>query len=141
MNVTKLAWDTQLRLLVKAAQAEGFRFMERAQLELSAGDFGNLETILFGVATEKLVGVGGLTPDPYPDAEPDTGRLRHLYVLPRYRRLGVGQKLVAAVMQEATQHYPVLRLRTPTPEAAHFYETLGFAAVTEPNATHVLAFG
>ena len=141
MNVVRLSRKTQLGPLVKAAQAEGFRFMERAQLELNKGDFDKPGAILLGVATEKLVGIGGLTPDPYPDAEPNTGRLRHLYVLPYYRRQGVAKKLVELVVKEACGHYQRLRLRTPTPEAAHFYETLGFYAHAEPNATHFLALG
>ena len=142
MTVLKLTRDAQLGPLVKASQAEGFYFTARLQRELNRGDFtepgaayGFMGDDLIG---DKLAGVGGLTPDPYPGTEPEVGRLRRLYVLPRYRRQGVGQGLVTAIVAEARRHYNVLRLRTTTPEAAQFYKALGFIPTTEPNATHYL---
>ena len=148
MNVTRLVQDVQLGPLVAASQAEGFGFVTRLQLELHRGDFKKSGTTLYGFMDDdsiggqftgdKLAGVGGLTPDPYPDAEPGTGRLRHLYVLPHFRRKQVGQRLVTAIVAEARQHYRVLRLRTTNPEAARFYEVLGFIPTAELNATHRL---
>ena len=138
MNVTKLSRDVQFGSLIEASQAEGFNFVTRLQLELHRGDFTKPGAALYGCLDDELVGVGGLTPDPYPDAEPGTGRLRHLYVLPHFRRQQVGQKLVRAIVAEAGRHYDVLRLRTTTPEAAQFYEALGFIPTAEPNATHRL---
>ncbi len=139
MNVTRLAQDIQLGSLAEIGEAEGFGSTRRLQLELIKGDFAKPGAALYGsfLLTE-LIGIGGLTPDPYPDAGPDTGRLRHLYVLPQYRRQSIGQTLVAAILQEAARHYRVLRLRTMTPKAARFYGALGFTAVTEPCATHTL---
>ena len=148
MNVLKLTQNAQLGPLIEASQAEGFNFVMRSQLELAQGDFKKPGAALYGFVDnsfidgdllgDKLAGVGGLTSDPYLGAEPEVGRLRHLYVLPQYRRQGVGQKLVTAIVAEAKRHYDVLRLRTTTREAARFYEALGFRPVTEPNATHRL---
>ena len=138
MNVTKLTRDAQLGSLIEASQAEGFNFVTRLQLELHRSDFTKPGAALYGCLDDELVGVGGLTPDPYLGAEPRTGRLRHLYVLPQYRRQRVGQKLVTAIITEAGRHYDVLRLRTTTPEAARFYGALGFIPTAEPNATHRL---
>ena len=148
MNVLKLSRGAQLGPLIEASRAEGFNFVARLQLELAQGDFKKPGAALYGFVDnsfidgdllgDKLAGVGGLTSDPYLGAEPEVGRLRHLYVLPQYRRQGVGQKLVTAIVAEARRHYRVLRLRTTTREAAHFYEVLGFRPVTEPNATHRL---
>lgn len=143
MTVLKLPRDAQLGPLASASQAEGFYFTARLQRELNQGDFTEPGAALYGcidddLIGDKLAGVGGLTPDPYPDAEPEVGRLRHLYVLPQYRRQQVGQKLVTAIVAEARRHYRVLRLRTTTPEAAQFYRALGFIPTTEPNATHRL---
>ncbi len=140
MNVTKLVQDAALGPLVEAGRAEGLDFMWRLQLELSAGDFDRPRTTLFGsFSGTELVGVGGLTPDLYPDAQPGVGRLRHLYVSPRCRRQGVGKALVLVVLKEARQHYRKVRLRTDTAAAARFYETLGFVPNTERYATHELA--
>ena len=143
MTVLKLTRDAQLGPLIEASRAEGFYFTARLQLELNRGDFTEPGAALYGcidddLIGDKLAGVGGLTADPYPDAEPGVGRLQHLYVLPQYRRQGVGQGLVTAIVAEAGRHYDVLRLRTTTPEAARFYEVLGFIPTAEPNATHRL---
>lgn len=139
VNVLRLVHAAALGPLVEAGRAEGLDFMRRLQLELSAGDFGKSGAALFGsFSGTELVGVGGLTADPYPDAQPGVGRLRHLYVSPRCRRQGVGKALVLVVLKEARQHYRKLRLRTDTAAAARFYETLGFVPVSECNATHKL---
>lgn len=94
--------------------------------------------MLFGAYGAELLGVGGLTPDPYTD-RPDLGRVRHLYVLPARRAEGVGRTLVVAVILEAQRHYRELRLRTDTQAAAAFYRALGFSSTTQPHATHILA--
>ena len=140
MNVVRLTRDAKLGPLLEASRAEGFDFTARLQRELSRGDFDKSGAALYGFSRGGLVGVGGLTPDPYPDpdAEFGVGRVRHLYVLPRSRRMGIGRLLVDAVIAEAQRHYRGLRLRTTTPTAARFYEALGFAPVTEPCATHRL---
>lgn len=138
MNVLELTRDAQLGPLIEASRAEGFDFVVRLQGELDRGDFNQPGAALYGCAKDELVGLSGLIPDPYPDAEPGVGRLRHLYVLPQRRRQGIGQLLVDAVTETARRHYDVLRLRTTTPEAAHFYEALGFSSCAKPNATHYL---
>lgn len=99
---------------------------------------------LFGAwEAAQLAGVVGWMPDPYLRGlgEPQrcnqtVGRVRHLYVLPRARHSGVGSALLAALTDEARRHYRVLRLRTDNPAAATFYETLGFTATAEVDATH-----
>ena len=128
--------------LVASSRAEGWNFVAKLVAELEQGDFTKTRTALFGVYDRvcdgTLAGVCGLVPDPYLEPDLHVGRLRHLYVLPGYRCRGVATTLVQAVIDEARRHYRVLRLRTPNPDAARLYETLGFAAVTEPTATHAL---
>lgn len=82
--------------------------------------------------------VGGLNSDPYLN-DPQIGRVRRVYVVPEYRRRGVGRLLLNAIIAEARTHYRLLTLRTDTAEGAAFYETLGFQ--TKPaveGATHWL---
>jgi len=69
-----------------------------------------------------------------------TGRLRHLYVRPAWRRQGVGKALVEEVLGSARSSFSRVRLRTDDAAAGAFYAALGFAASTEPNATHVYVF-
>lgn len=130
--------------LSEASQAEGFAFISRLADELERGDYIKPGAALFCAwEVAQLVGVVGLTLDPYLDGLDETprcrltvGRVRHLYVLPCARRAGVGSALLAALTDEARRHYRVLRLRTGNPAAAAFYEALGLAATTEVDATH-----
>src|SRR5205085_1114748 len=83
-----------------------------------------------------LIAVGGLNIDPF-TAENRCGRVRHVYVLEAYRRRGVGRRLVAHLIAAARPYFTCLRLRTNTPDAATFYETLGFQRCTAAEtATH-----
>ena len=94
---------------------------------------------LFGAwVGERLVGVCGLNIDPYAHDE-RVGRVRHLYVLSAFRRLGVGRHLVADVMKAARGRFDNLRLRTGNPAAARLYETLGFRpSIGSGEDTHVI---
>jgi GNAT superfamily N-acetyltransferase len=86
----------------------------------------------------KLVGVCGLNRDPFPDARPDDARLRHLYVEPSARRAGVGRELSLRCIDHARDGFARVRLRCHQPAAIALYRTLGFAPVTERDATHAL---
>ena len=86
----------------------------------------------------RLVGVCGLNVDPYV-AEQGVGRVRHLYVLEAYRRLGVGRQLIAAVHEAARGRFHSLRLRTANPAASRLYESFGFRPSAETaDCTHVM---
>lgn len=95
------------------------------------------EVVLEARLGPRLVGVGGLNQDPYID-DPAVGRIRHLYVSPNARRLGVGRSLVLALVGEARATFRRVRLRTTQPLASDFYQALGFHQCTERDATHVL---
>src|SRR5215470_17388898 len=84
---------TALQQLRAESSQEGFRFMERLCEEWLSGanrfDAPG-EALFLGFADGAVVGVCGLSRDPYAhDAR--TGRVRRLYVLPAHRRSGVGQ--------------------------------------------------
>jgi GNAT superfamily N-acetyltransferase len=85
----------------------------------------------------QIIGVCGLSIDPY-TTEPRVGRVRHLYVLETHRRRGIGRRLVMAIIDAAEGMFGCLRLRTENPEAAQFYESLGFRRCTgNADCTHV----
>ena len=124
------------------AAAEGFGFLDRLMREWQSGEN------TFCAASERFVlahldgqaaGICGLNRDvSAPDGA--TGRLRHLYVRPAWRRQGVGKALVEEVLGSARASFSRVRLRTDDAAAGAFYGALGFAGSTEPNATHVYVF-
>ena len=119
--------DGLAALLAESEQA-GLRFVRRLVEEWASGanQFDRSGETLFGARSGgRLVGVCGLNVDPYA-ADERVGRVRHLYVLSSFRRLGVGQRLVAEVVEAARGRFDNLHLRTENPAAAQFYETLGF---------------
>jgi GNAT superfamily N-acetyltransferase len=98
---------------------------------------GEGEFLLAASAGEQILGVCGVNKDPYV-AGSNIGRIRHLYVRPDSRQLGIGKALVHAAVSRAWPRFSVLRLRTDSKTAAEFYERLGWTKVeSEVSATHV----
>jgi GNAT superfamily N-acetyltransferase len=130
----------QLQPLLAESRKEGFRMLDRLVDEYGNGQqcFDRPGEAFFGVYHHtQLVGVGGLTRDPYYQ-DVRFGRVRHLYVLPAYRCLGFGRQIVETVITIAEQHFQLLLLRTTTFSGAAFYQALGFDALTTlQHATHV----
>ena len=127
-----------LKSLAAEASAEGFQFVDRLVSEWRSGvnRFSKPGEKLLGVFDgEKLIAVGGLNRDPYTQYD-YVGRLRHIYVYRRYRRLGVGKKLVAALLEDMDEHFQRVRLRTNTTAASRFYEACEFRSSVEADATH-----
>jgi ribosomal protein S18 acetylase RimI-like enzyme len=86
----------------------------------------------------RTVGVCGLNVDPYAGEE-SIGRVRHLYVLSGYRRLGIGQRLVVEVIEAARGRFARLHLRTTNPMAARLYARLGFReTVGRSDCSHIM---
>jgi GNAT superfamily N-acetyltransferase len=127
--------------LVAESEQVGFRFLHRLLDEWAAGSnrFDRPGEVLFGATLDsRVIAVCGLNVDPY-TSEARVGRVRHLYVLARYRRSGIGRRLVAEVIAAARPSFARLRLRTDTAEAARFYERPGFRpCVGLSNCTHTL---
>jgi GNAT superfamily N-acetyltransferase len=133
-----------LSALLADSERAGWRFVRRLADEwaAAANRFDRPGEALFGAwAGDRLVGVCGLNVDPYA-ADPTVGRVRRLYVLAECRRLGVGRRLVRAVVEAARDRFRSLRLRTGSAEAAAFYERLGFRRLARvPQSTHALDLG
>lgn len=126
-------------LLIAESEQAGLRFVRRLSEEWASAlnRFDGPGEALFGASTdERLVGICGLSADPY-TAEAGVGRVRHLYVLTAHRRQGVGRQLVGAVVAAAHGRFTTLRLSTTNPAAARLYESLGFHGHTgDPHCTH-----
>ena len=125
--------------LAADALADGLKVMEvlRADWDSFALRFERPGEALFAAyAGPALLGVCGLTPDPYPRGG-QAGRVRRIYVRRAARRHGAGRDLLRAIAAEARGHgWLRLRVRAP-PDAFAFYEACGFLrAVGEPAATH-----
>jgi GNAT superfamily N-acetyltransferase len=130
----------RLAELVAESEAAGFRFVRSLVEEWESGQlrFDRPGEALFAAQTEgRVVGVGGLTIDPY-GGRPDVGRVRRVYVLAAWRRQGAGRQLVQAAVATARGHFRVLRLRAENVGAGRLYERLGFRPCDEPDCTHAL---
>lgn len=78
--------------------------------------------------TDQVVAVGGINIDPY-FSDDALGRIRHVYVHPEYRRSGLGATLMRAIEDHGEQHFESFQLFTTNPDAARFYEALGYSPV------------
>ena len=89
-------------------------------------------------AGDALLGLGGLTRDPYLRGE-EAGRVRRFYVRRASRRHGAGRLLLGEIVAWArATDWQRVRVRAPA-EAFAFYEACGFLrAVGEASATHVM---
>lgn len=130
--------EVNLQPLRDEAARDGFRFLERLAADWADGTnrFDRQgEKLLGAYSGERLIAVGGLNREPY-DPVPRAARLRHLYVLRAYRRHGVAKTIVKRLLENAGIDFSAVRLRADTPEAAVFYEKIGFKRVPLDAATH-----
>jgi len=132
----------EILTLEKEAVGEGFRFLTRLIAEWRSGanrfDAPG-ECLMAAYRDHRLIGIGGLSVDPY--AQNDTARLRRLYVSASSRGLKVGQALVNALVEFASHRFRIVRLSTDTPEGDTFYRHCGFNRSDDDHATHTLFLG
>lgn len=127
--------------LMAEASAERYNFMNTLAAEWASGSnrFDAPGEILCGHADEGLVvAVGGVNIDPYV-GRPNVGRLRRIYVRPAWRNRGIGRALVSTLVEKAGKDFEYLRLRAENPAAIRLYESMGFTAIVDPAATHILS--
>ena len=125
----------QVAALVAESEAQGSRFVRRLAEEWASGAnrFDRPGEALFVARDEeRIVGVGGLNIDPY-TTEPTVGRVRHLYVLTAYRRLGIGRRIVEEII-EAARLYERLGFH-PRADIAHCTHAMEMSAQPERTAT------
>jgi len=122
------------------ASDEGYNFLDTLVEEWESGENrfdGSGETLLGGWEAGTLIAVGGLNCDPFLGSAA-VGRIRRVYVRPAWRGRGVGRTLITALLEEARNHFEVVRLRAENAGAARLYERLGFAKIEDAHATHRL---
>lgn len=129
----------QIRVLEKEAVEEGFRFLTRLITEWNSGiNRFNApgECLIAAYRNQQLIGIGGLSVDPY--AEKNMARLRRVYVSASSRRHHVGQTLVKALVAHAALRFQSVCLFTDTAVGDAFYLKCGFLRIDDDHATHVM---
>jgi GNAT superfamily N-acetyltransferase len=126
------------RLRAESA-AEGHRMLERfaEHWHDSSNRFDRPGEVILGAQLDgELIGICGRNRDPF-GPTPRAGRVRHLYVAAAHRRSGTGRVLIDAIVGGASQWFDYLNTNCP-PEAAPFYERLGFVPFPADRITHRL---
>lgn len=114
--------------LVEESKLAGYRHVVRLVEDYNSGinTFDKQGEVLLGAFDkQRLIGICGLNQEPY-NLEPGIGRLRRMYVLHEYRRMGIGRILVNEITRLAQDQFKVLVLHTENKEAEVFYTSLGF---------------
>lgn len=133
----------ELQPLLTSSIEEGYSFVQRLWDEYQAGinRFDQCGACLLATYEEsQLIAIGGVHPDPYLN-DAAIGRIRHVYVLPVFRRTGIGGELVKMLMAGSAGTFRIFTLRTMTDHGQAFYTRLGFSDVPRfEQATHWLEF-
>jgi len=124
--------------LENEANKEGFVLVSRMIEEFKSGKnrFDRPgEFLLTAHDGDKLIACGGLNQQwNENDVEPRIGRVRRFYVLPEYRKHGVGKQLLQYLEKKAIQDFSALCLHTDTHPAANFYQKMNYVFVgNHPN--------
>jgi GNAT superfamily N-acetyltransferase len=118
------------------ALAEGFRQVERLAADWQAGKTRfdrDGEVLLAARLNGVLVGIGGLTIEP---VVPRALRMRRFYVRPAFRRIGVGRRLVTALLAGVDGERSITVNAAPASIA--FWERAGFNPDPRDGHTHIL---
>ena len=127
-------------VILQAAESEGVRNMAMLAAQWTRGEqrFDDPGALFAALVDGDLAGVGGVTVET--GAGEPAMRMRRLYVLPMFRRFGVGRRLAGAMMQQGFQAAPLITLNAAASDAAApFWEGMGFErADAMPGVTHVM---
>ncbi len=129
-----------IEALRKVAVKEGYTFLDRLVNHWKSGrhGFGHPGERLIGAYDgTTLIGLGCLTQDPRTEDQ-RVGLIRHFYVLPNYRRHGVGRELVEAMTANAGENFDQIRTTPDSAGAAKFLNRMGFERIDADDASHVL---
>lgn len=139
--ITEETYDpARFALLLKKSQGEGLNLVLRLteNWQSGANRFNKEGEAFYGAEHEgRFLAVGGRSLDPYLN-DASVLRVRHVYVLPEWRRLGIASALMKRVLDIPQGQFKKFTLRTMNPAARKFYERLGFSYVGEGEVTHEL---
>ena len=127
-----------ISILAQQANKEGFEFVTRMIEEFESGknrfDKPN-EFLLMAYDNGQLIACGGLNLQwNEQDIETRIGRVRRFYVLPKYRKHGVGKQLLQYLEKKAIANFSALCLNTEIKSAANFYQKMNYVFVeNHPN--------
>ncbi|MEI2316726.1 GNAT family N-acetyltransferase [Bacillus paramobilis] len=119
--------------LVQESKDEGFYFLIKliSEYENKINTFNKTGECLYGIFhEEKLIGIGGLTEDPY-IINNKIGRLRRFYIAKKYRRKGLGRLLLVRIISDAKKYFNIVVLNTDTVQNDKFYTSIGFVKGTK----------
>lgn len=127
------ALPSDMARLASIARSEGFLALDALVEEWNDGvnRFDGPGEMLLGLRDPSgTIAIGGLNRDPFaPEAE-NAGRIRHVFVVSEERNRGIGARMMEVLEDRARRHgFSILTLFTPSPDAARFYERLGFEIV------------
>ena len=88
------------------------------------------EMLLLAQEGGLVVGGGGITRDPH---RPDALGMRRFYVHPAFRGRGIGRQMAVRLLAHARDNTSIVTLRAGLPDAARFWERLGFAGGRQRN--------
>lgn len=93
------------------------------------------EFLLLAYDQQKLIACGGLNLQwNEQQVEERIGRVRRFYVLPEYRKSGVGKQLLQYLEHKARDNFSALCLSTQAEVAVNFYQKMNYVAVkNHPN--------
>jgi GNAT superfamily N-acetyltransferase len=125
--------------ILSESQSEGYNMVNRLLTDFRVGRnrFDAPGEVLFAyLFGDNIVAVAGL------NQEPDksilrTGRIRRLYVLPKFRGKGLARGLVERIMLSAESYFEKITVNVGKLDAGELYEHLGFTPVKYPGITHV----
>jgi GNAT superfamily N-acetyltransferase len=129
----------QILALEKEAVGDGFRFLTRLidEWDSGANRFNAPgECLMAAYLSQQLVGIGGISVDPY--TVTSMARLRRVYVSASSRGRHVGRTLVEALVAHAALRFQNVCLFTDTAEGDAFYLKCGFTRADHDHATHVM---
>lgn len=144
MNITITQAETlpvEIKELAKQAHKEGLVLVDGLIEEYESGKnrFNQPgEFLLFAYDDDRLIACGGLNQQ-WNENEIDTriGRVRRFYVLPKYRKHGVGKQLLQHLEKQARANFSALCLSIDTKAAANFYQKQNYVFVeNHPNYSY-----
>lgn len=127
--------------MITESKLEGHRHIQKLADHYASGEnrFDQPGEVLLGAFDQnQLVGICGLNREPF-SAQGNLGRVRRMYILKGYRRLGLGKRMIHEVLHRAEGEFDELVLRAGTKAAGMFYLALGFKETdTYEQVTHSL---